>query len=101
VWAGRDFAGPRLVAVTFHDLHPFEEVTPSLFDTEAPKRQEFNRAIDTVNAKFGKNSVYLAAMAKSRDRADEKIAFNKTWLFSEGKGDNEWVDTFRGVTNLG
>jgi DNA polymerase-4 len=41
-----------------------------------------------VNQKFGKNSVYLAGMEKARNTADEKIAFNKTWLFSEGKGDN-------------
>jgi DNA polymerase IV len=97
VWETRDFISPRLVSVTFHDLHPFEEVTPSLFDEDAPRRQLFNAAIDTVNQKFGKNSIYLAGLARAKDRADEKIAFNKTWLFSEGKGDNEWVDTFRGV----
>ena len=97
-WERRDFINPRLVSVTFHDLHPFSEVTPSLFDEEAPRRQLFNAAIDSVNQKFGKNSIYLAGLARVKDRADEKIAFNKTWLFSEGKGDNEWVDTFRGVS---
>jgi hypothetical protein len=28
-------------------------------------------------------------MEHAKDSADEKIAFNKTWLFTEGKGDNE------------
>ena len=52
---------------------------------------------DEMNQKFGKNSVYLAAVHNALDTASEKIAFNKTWLFSEGKGDNEWPDTFRGM----
>jgi hypothetical protein len=46
---------------------------------------------------FGKNTVFLAGMEKAKDSADEKIAFQKTWLFQEGKGDNEWMNTFRGL----
>lgn len=94
-WEGRDFERPRQVGLTFTDLVPAEGVTPSLFDG-AVQRGHLNKAVDTVNQKFGKNSIYLAGMHKAKDSGDEKIAFNKVSLFKEGKGDNEWVDTFRG-----
>lgn len=95
-WVQRDFLMPRSVGVTFTDLREAEQVTPSLFD-QTDGRSLLNHAVDEVNEKFGKNSIYLAGMGQAKNSADEKIAFNKTWLFSEGKGDNEWVDTFRGI----
>ena len=88
VWATRDFELPRSVGVTFFDLHTKTEVTPSLFD-ETVTRSALSHAMDGVNQKFGKNTIFLAGMKHARNTADEKIAFNKTWLFSEGKGDNE------------
>jgi DNA polymerase-4 len=88
LWAGRDFDRPRQVGVGFADLSPAKNVTPSLFD-DSGQRDLLDRAVDTVNRKFGKNSIFLAGMEGARDTASEKIAFNKTWLFSEGKGDNE------------
>jgi DNA polymerase IV len=94
-WESRDFDKPQQASVTFHELREAEHVTLSLFD-ETVDRAQFSRAVDTVNSKFGKNSVYLAGMEHAKDTAEERIAFNKTWLFQEGKGDNEWVDTFRG-----
>lgn len=95
MWSGRDFEGPRSVGVVFYDLCDGAAVTPSLFSSGA-ERIELNRAVDDANQRFGKNTVYLAGMQGAKDAAQEKIAFNKTWLFSEGKGDNEWPDTFRG-----
>ncbi|MCW5936519.1 MAG: hypothetical protein KIT11_04340 [Fimbriimonadaceae bacterium] len=95
LWEGRDFEGPIKVGVTFTHLAEPTGFTPSLFD-DTIARAEMSRAVDRINQKFGKNSVYLASIEKAKDRASEKIAFNKTWLFSEGKGDNEWPDTFRG-----
>lgn len=94
-WEKRDFRRPKAVGVTYYNLSDEKQVTPSLFD-EARDQDLLNKAVDRMNQKFGKNSIYLASIEKSKDRASEKIAFNKTWLFSEGKGDNEWVDTFRG-----
>lgn len=94
-WANREFSRPRGVGVTFTDLKESHEVTLSLFDGAA-EREHLNSAVDQVNKKFGKNSIFLAGMLHAKDAAEEKIAFNKTWLFSEGKGDNEWPDTFRG-----
>jgi DNA polymerase-4 len=90
-WESRNFTQPRKVGVTFTSLRKAEHVTPSLFDPNYD-RMLLNRAVDTVNQKFGKNTIYLAGMAHARDAADEKIAFNKTWLFQEGKGDNAIVD---------
>ena len=39
---------------------------------------------------MGKNSILLANAVRAKDTAPERIAFTKTSLFSEGKGDNEW-----------
>jgi DNA polymerase-4 len=96
-WESRDFENPRSVSVTFTELRAAEAVTPSLFE-DTRQRSQLNHAVDEINQKFGKHSVFLAGMEKVRDAASEKIAFNKTWLFSEGKGDHEWIDTFRGLT---
>ena len=90
-WETRDFTQPRKVGVTFTNLRKAEHVTPSLFDPHYD-RMLLNRAVDKVNQKFGKNTIYLAGMVHARDAADEKIAFNKTWLFQEGKGDNAIMD---------
>lgn len=95
----QDYVGPRAVGITFTELSEIDQVTPSLFD-QTFDRSLLNKAVDRVNQKFGKNKVYLAGTEKSKNSADEKIAFNKTWLFIEGKGDNEWPDTFRGPGDL-
>jgi DNA polymerase-4 len=94
-WENRNFLRPKIAAITFYDLRPPEGVTPSLFGA-AEDRSALNHAVDDLNRRFGKNTVYIAAMKSAKDVAEERIAFNKTWLFSEGKGDNEWLDTFRG-----
>lgn len=96
LWAQRDYVKPRNVGLVFTSLCKANAVTPSLFDQEVD-RTKVNTAVDEMNQRFGKNSVYLAAVHNAKDSASEKIAFNKTWLFSEGKGDNEWPDTFRGM----
>lgn len=99
LWAKRDYAKPRNVGLVFTNLKKANEVTPSLFDQEVD-RSQMNKAVDEMNQRFGKNSVYLASVHNARDSATEKIAFNKTWLYSEGKGDNEWPDTFRGMPRI-
>lgn len=98
MWRERDFERPRSVGVVFSDLHDRETVTPSLFDQDdSAEREELMAAVDALNQKFGKNKIFLAGMERTKDTASEKIAFNKTWLFAEGKGDHEWPDTFRGL----
>ncbi len=95
-WPAHDFVQPKMVAVTFTHLLEYEHVTHSLFDPTLD-RSLLNKAVDSVNQRFGKNKIYIAGMEHAKETADEKIAFAKTELFSEGKGDNEWVDTFRGL----
>jgi DNA polymerase-4 len=96
LWATRDFSQPTKVGITFHGLKKSPDTTPSLFEEETKDLAELGHAVDEVNNKFGKNSVFLASIEKARNSASEKIAFNKTWLFSEGKDDHAWPDTFRG-----
>jgi DNA polymerase-4 len=98
LWEGRNFARPLKVSVNFTGLKRAEAVTPSLFAPEAVDAK-VGRAVDAVNQKFGKNQVYLASLSQTKDHASEKIAFQKTWLFAEGKGDHEWVDTRRAKTD--
>lgn len=95
LWKERGFDKPKLVSVTFTEVAEAEQVTPSLFDPTVD-RAALSHAIDRMNHKFGKNTVYLAALERAKNTADEKIAFHKTNLFQEGKGDNEWVSPFRG-----
>jgi DNA polymerase-4 len=92
LWKDRDFNDPLGVGVTFHNLAPAEGVTPSLFAFRQD-RSAFNDAVDSLNRKFGKNTIYLAGMEHAKNTADEKIAFGKTSLLSEGKGDNDEVNT--------
>ncbi len=90
LWEQRDFAGlPMSAAVTFGGLYEGHLVTPSLFD-DTVRRAEASRAADKINKKFGKNHILLANTVRGKDTAPERIAFTKTSLFSEGKGDNEW-----------
>jgi DNA polymerase-4 len=93
LWPGRSFEHPIKAGVVFYDLVADADHTPSLFDEGAEARRAFSEAVDRVNRKFGKNTVYLAGLAGAREAAPERIAFDKTWLFSEGAGDNEWPST--------
>ncbi len=91
LWEEREFVHPHQASVTFYHLRKAEHVTPSLFDG-AVERGKLMAAIDEVNRAFGKNKVYLAGMHRAKDAAPERIAFDKTWLFVEGKGDHEWIE---------
>jgi len=99
LWEGADFDSCQQVGLNLTDLFPFGTRTPSLF-SDLEKKQESvkaSQAMDALNQKFGKNSIYLASLEKVKGTASEKIAFNKTWLFEEGKGDHEWPNTFQGI----
>jgi len=83
-WAEKDFVAPIKVGVTFPDLIEKETVTFSLFEQEEVPRLKLNEAVDSVNRRFGKNSIFLAGMTHAKDTAEERIAFQKTHLFDEG-----------------
>lgn len=90
LWNSHDVKGsPSACSVTFTGLLPADQVTPSLF-SERTERTEASRAVDKVNQKFGKNRILLGSNVKGKETAPERIAFGKTSLMKEGKGDNEW-----------
>lgn len=96
-WATKPGFAAMQVSVVLSHLSEENEATPSLF-TANEETTALSKTLDVVNKKFGKNSVYPAAMEHAKNSADEKIAFQKTWLLCEGKGDNDWKETFRGLT---
>ena len=67
---------------------PESAITPSLF-AASNQRQELGLAVDRINNRFGKNSVYIAAGHAARNSAEEKIAFTKVEMFTEGAPDDE------------
>ncbi|RYG25280.1 DNA polymerase [bacterium] len=92
-WSNRTFVSPLKVWTVLANLKPAEGVTPSLFDERKGNVPELGRTIDRMNAKFGKLKVYPAPIHGVRDTAEERIAFNKTKLLSEGAGDDRWTKT--------
>lgn len=101
-WKSFNLREFQMVGITFHKLLTAAETTPSLFEAEQTEAKvKLSASVDEINQRFGKHSIYLAGLEHARESGDEKIAFQKTWLFSEGKNDNEWVDTFRGIIRPG
>lgn len=70
----RPVGGPLKVSVLLYDLIPEAAVTPPLFVAD-PRRPEITRAMDSINNRFGKETVYLAAMHRSLRTAPSRIAF--------------------------
>jgi DNA polymerase-4 len=89
LWQGRSFGRPSQVGVVLTGLRRQEAVTPSLFEDVRPF-ERLSSAMDAINARYGKDSVYLASLESARGTAEERIAFQKTSLLQEGKGDGEW-----------
>ena len=87
MWEDHTFDEPLQVGIVLGNLVNNADITPNLFDPQ-PGGDEFSRAMDRVNQKFGKNKVFLAALEDAKGAAPERIAFHKTQLFNEGKADN-------------
>lgn len=68
---------PYAVGVSFSGLVTAEEVARDLFQT-APLENEkkLNKAIDTLNLKFGKNTIYFGGAHQALKDAPMRIAFN-------------------------
>lgn len=68
---------PLMVGVSLLDLLPEEARTPSLFHGEPEaRRARLARAMDALNARYGKNTVYLGSAHDALDSAPMRIAFN-------------------------
>ena len=72
---------PVSVGVQLHGLVPAVQHTPDLFEGDggAPKkdRRKLMAAIDALNGKHGKNTVYFASAQAGLDHAPMRIAFNR------------------------
>lgn len=77
LWDGRPrwSSPPMKVGVTLVDLVPASMATGSLFEG-ARERDRLSKAVDALNAKFGKNTLYLASMHVGKDAAPTRIAFH-------------------------
>lgn len=66
---------PLAVGMVLHGLIPASEHTGTLFDNE-DTRDRLYGAIDQLNLKFGKNTIYFGGAHHARDSAPMRIAFN-------------------------
>lgn len=67
-------APPLKVRAVLTELSPISAANLGLFE-EARRREGLSRAMDTLNGKYGKNTVYLASMHDAQDAAPTRIAF--------------------------
>ena len=84
-------ARPKTVGLVLHELVPAAMHTASLFDAPVqttaspqparqPQRQapeKLYEALDQLNLKYGKNTLYFANSHTTKDRAPMRIAFNR------------------------
>jgi DNA polymerase-4 len=64
-----------MVGVSLYDLVPDNLHTAALF-AEEQKRSQLSRAIDSINAKYGSNALYLGGIHHVREAAPTRIAFS-------------------------
>lgn len=76
MWQRRPMNMPPFlrVAVVLTDLFAKQAHSLSLFD-EPQIREQLNGAIDSINDRFGRNSVYFAGAHRAMDSAPMRIAF--------------------------
>ena len=68
---------PYAVGVSFSGLVTADEVARDLFQVEPLENEKkLNKAIDTLNLKFGKNTVYFGGAHEALKDAPMRIAFN-------------------------
>jgi len=66
---------PKVVCVTLYDLVPNVQHTLSLFDSEAARRESICEAMDVLNQRYGKDTVYPGCIHTVKDSAPTRIAF--------------------------
>jgi DNA polymerase-4 len=77
LWAQRPVGRqPMAVGITLFNFNPVQGHTGTLFDT-GDSRASLNAAIDKLNRRLGKNTVYFGGAHGSLDYAPLRIAFNR------------------------
>ena len=72
-WKERPRKAPLKVSVWFTDLVEGHERTFSLFENK--KRQELSKALDRLNVKYGKDTLYFGGTHEVKSAAPTRIAF--------------------------
>lgn len=83
-WKENSINEPTKVGVAMFNLVPAGQLSLSLFEADN-NRVRLSRAADALNEKLGKHSVIPAGVWESKNTAPERIAFQKTGLFDEGR----------------
>lgn len=76
LWSSRPTGRVIRVGVTLYQLVPDSSVTLPLFP-EGANRVKLSQAMDSLNARFGANTVYFGAMHRVLDSAPTRIAFTQ------------------------
>jgi DNA polymerase-4 len=75
-------AVPYQVAMVFSGLMPLSQYTPDLFaqaevqQKRARPQEKLNKAVDALNVRYGKNTLYFGAAHDAKAHAGMAIAFN-------------------------
>lgn len=74
----RESRSPTQASVTLHNLAAAYNWTPSLFGWDGARRQRLNAALDELNERFGRNTVYYSGAfeAVQKGAAPTRIAFH-------------------------
>jgi DNA polymerase IV len=75
LWQRRPPGTPKMVGMVFFDLELATNVTLPLFGHDT-RRLDLARAMDEINARYGRQTLYFAEMHMSRGTAPMRIAFN-------------------------
>lgn len=75
LWEQRPPQDPMKVAVTLSKLIPEQERTFLLFDDG--KRRRLSQTVDTINSRYGKNTIYFGGIHEKKTAAPTRIAFSQ------------------------
>ena len=75
LWKNYPNKKPLRVGITFSDFVSEEFHQISFF--ENPKRAELNKVVDSINKKYGKDAVHIAAIHELLESAPTRIAFQR------------------------
>lgn len=76
LWSQRPYGRPLKVGVTLQEIVACHNTSPSLLD-EDRKRLALSSAMDSLNARFGNQSVYFGGMHGHEGSSSTRIAFNQ------------------------
>ncbi len=67
---------PQAVGISFSGFVNNQEYIVDLFEVDAVENKKLNKALDMLNHKYGKNTIYLGGAHNALYASQVKIAFN-------------------------